>query len=75
MRAMRNYARLAGAYSLIGINLVTEKSHVLFLHEGIHQANTRRWPNADLMLAQRRRRWASIKLALGQRLVFAGAYV
>ena len=34
-------------------------------------ANTRRWPNADLMLGQRRRRWTNIKSALGHRLVFA----
>ena len=34
--------------------------------------NTRRWPNAGLMLAQRRRRWANISPTLGQRLVFAG---
>ena len=35
-------------------------------------ANTTRWPNAGLMLAQRRRRWANISPALGQRVVFAG---
>ena len=29
-------------------------------------ANTRRSPNAGLMLAQRRRRWANIKTALGE---------
>ena len=34
--------------------------------------NTRRLPNAGLMLGQRRRRWANIKAALGERLVFAG---
>ena len=34
-------------------------------------ANTRRWPNADLMLGHRLRRWPSIKSALGQRIVFA----
>ena len=33
-------------------------------------ANGRRWTNAALMLAQRRRRWASIKPALVQHLVF-----
>ena len=31
-----------------------------------------RGPNFDLMLGQRRRRWASIKAKLCQRLVFAG---
>ena len=35
-------------------------------------ANTRRWPSAGLMLAQRRRRWVNISPALGQRLVFSG---
>ena len=33
-------------------------------------ANGRRWTNAALMLAQRRRRWANIKPALVQHLVF-----
>ena len=32
--------------------------------------NTRRWPNAGSMLGQRRRRWAIIKPALNQLLVF-----
>ena len=31
--------------------------------------NTRRWPNAVLMLAQRLWRWCNIKPALGQRFV------
>ena len=35
-------------------------------------ANTRRSPNAGLMLGQRRRRWANIKLALDKLLAFAG---
>ena len=35
-------------------------------------ANTRRWTNAGLMLAQRRRRWANITPALAQRLVSHG---
>ena len=35
-------------------------------------ANTRRGPNAGLMLGQRRRRWANINPALGPRLVLAG---
>ena len=35
-------------------------------------ANTRRWPNVGLMLAQRRRRWANVSPTLGQQLVFAG---
>ena len=35
-------------------------------------ANTRRWPSVGLMLDQRRRRWANINPALGQRPVFAG---
>ena len=34
-------------------------------------ANTRRWTNGDLMLAQSRRRWANIKSTLVQCLVFA----
>ena len=37
-----------------------------------YPANTRRWNNVDLMLAQRRRRWANIKSTLFHRLVFAG---
>ena len=37
------------------------------------QPNTRRWPNAGLMLAHRMRRWPSIKPALVQRFVFAGS--
>ena len=36
------------------------------------QANTRRRPNAGLMLAQRRRRWANISPALAQRIEFTG---
>ena len=35
-------------------------------------ANTRRWSNVGLMLAQRLRRWSNISPTLGQRLVFAG---
>ena len=35
-------------------------------------ANTICWPNAGLMLAQRRRRWDNFKPALGQQIVFAG---
>ena len=42
---------------------------------GSTPANTRRWPNVDLMLGQRRRRWANINPTLGQRLVFAGTAV
>ena len=38
---------------------------------GAHTANTRRWSNVILMLGQRRRRWANIKIALYQLLVFA----
>ena len=39
----------------------------------IHWAsNVPRTTSAGLMLAHRLRRWANIKLALGQRLVFAG---
>ena len=37
-----------------------------------YPAYTTRWPNAGLMLVQRRRRWANIRPALGQRVVFAG---
>ena len=40
-------------------------------HTGI-TANMRRWTNTGLMLAQRRRRWASINPELVQRLVFGG---
>ena len=35
-------------------------------------ANTTRWNNDVLMLGQRRRRWASVKTSLFQRVVFAG---
>ena len=38
----------------------------------VHTANTRRRPNAGLMLAHRLRRWANISPALGQRLVLLG---
>ena len=34
--------------------------------------DARRWPNAGLMLHQRRRRWANINPALGQHLAIAG---
>ena len=40
-------------------------------NESTWRANTRRRPNVDLMLGRRRRRWPSIKSALGRRLVFA----
>ena len=33
---------------------------------GVYTGNTRRQPNDGFMLAQRRRRWASIKQALSQ---------
>ena len=36
--------------------------------------NTRRWTNADLMVGQRRRRWAIIESTLFQRLVFVGRH-
>ena len=36
------------------------------------RSNTRRWPNAGLMLAHCLQRWPSIKPALVQRFVFAG---
>ena len=35
------------------------------------RSNTRRWPNAGLLLAHRLRSWPSIKQALVQRFVFA----
>ena len=35
-------------------------------------ADTLRWPNVGLMLGQRRRRWAHINPALGQRNVYVG---
>ena len=35
-------------------------------------ANTRRWPNAGVMLGHRLRRWPNNNPTLGQRLVFAG---
>ena len=38
----------------------------------LYQADSSRWPNAGLMLGQRRRRWHNIKPALGQRLLFTG---
>ena len=37
-----------------------------------YPSNTRRSHSAKLMLGQRRRRWPSISLALGERLVFSG---
>ena len=37
-----------------------------------YPANTTKWPNAGLMLAQRHRQWTNISPALGQRLVFSG---
>ena len=39
---------------------------------GSYPANTRHWTNAVLMLSHRLRRWANIKTALVQCLVFAG---
>ena len=38
---------------------------------GLILANTDHWPNVDLMLGQRPRRWPSNKSALGERLLFA----
>ena len=38
-------------------------------------ANTSHWTNADLLLVQRRRRWANIKSTLVQRLVFSGVLI
>ena len=40
--------------------------------EGWGDKGMRCWANVGLMLAQRRRRWANIKPASAQRLVFAG---
>ena len=57
------------------------KKHFLFLsnrrdrekcQDRDDPANTRRWTNVDLMLAQSRRRWVNIKATLVQSLVFAG---
>ena len=45
---------------------------MLIMSIEVYPANMRSRPNVDLMLAQRLRRWASIKSTLGQRLVFAG---
>ena len=42
---------------------------------GVDPVNTISWPDAGLMLGQRQRRWANIKRALGQHLVFAGLSV
>ena len=42
------------------------------LTQALISPDTRRWPNAGLMLGQRRRRWANINTVLAQRLVFAG---
>ena len=33
------------------------------------------WPNAGLLLGQRRRRWVNSKPTLGQRLMFAGVWL
>ena len=41
-------------------------------NESIFPANKRRLPSAGLMLGQRRWRWANIKPALGEHIVFAG---
>ena len=41
----------------------------------VWDTHMRRSPNVDLMLARRRRRRASIKSTLGERLVFGGLYL
>ena len=40
---------------------------------GPYPANTRRWPNIELMLVHRLRRWTNISPTFDQRLVFAGS--
>ena len=54
------------------IHWVTQSVHLICNIMAGYRANTTRWPNAGLMLAQRRRRWANISPALVQRVVFAG---
>ena len=38
----------------------------------LYSANTRRWPNVELLLGRRRRRRANFNSTLGQSLVLAG---
>ena len=45
---------------------------VRFFSDGSLPANTRRLPNAGLMLGHRLRRWPNIKPEFGDRLVFSG---
>ena len=64
------------AFPCLGFFLWNKVSHSRPVNLAMVQSriptNTIRWPNAGLMLAQRRRRWANISPALGQRVVFAG---
>ena len=64
--------RKPGGYiSLPVISLLEQNVRLLNRPISTFPAN-RRCPNTGLMLGQRRRRWASIKPILGQRLVIAG---
>ena len=53
--------------------LQTVQKHGVYsaVHDTV-RANMRHWPNVDLLLAHRLRRWPNSKPTLGQRLMFAG---
>ena len=53
----------------------TAESDEVHVHPSKYISKHKTLTNAGLLLAQRRRRWANIKPALGQRLVFAGIMV
>ena len=68
---LRNLGSATAKNSRIGA-----QSKLIGSTHGPNPVKTRRGSNTSLMLPQRRRRWANIKLALGQRLnVLAGRVV
>ena len=54
------------------INFVAYILYRAYTSKTTFPANTKRSPNAGLMLAHYLRRWTNISPALGQRLVFTG---
>ena len=71
IKRIKNYYKLVLAVKgLIFFGYISHR-----LDSGALPANTRRRPNAELMLGQSRRRWANINPTLGQGLVFAGIFI
>ena len=56
--------------SLLSVSVQSVRLSSDFYRAGPRQANTRRWPNAGLMLALRLRCWGNISPVLGYRVVF-----